>query len=153
MGGNNRGKVVKVTKAIMQEVADRLAQGENLVEITQDNHELPSYRAITAAVVRDPELYEIYRMGRVMQSEWHIDRINGLAMSPLPTHHADGTPCDSRWLGAEIQRRRLEVDTLKWTLARQQPNGIRDRKEDAPQAASITISWDSGSSEVKANDG
>lgn len=153
MGGNNRGKVVKVTKAVMQEVADRLAQGENLVEITQDNHSLPSYRAITAAVVRDPELYEIYRMGRVMQSEWHIDRINGLAMSPLPTHHADGTPCDNRWLGAEIQRRRLEVDTLKWTLARQQPNGIRDRKEDAPQAASITISWDSGSSEVKASDG
>jgi hypothetical protein len=39
-----------------------------------------------------------------------------------------------RWLGAEIQRRKLEVETLKWTLARTQPYGLRDKKEDAAAA-------------------
>jgi hypothetical protein len=138
----------KVTKAIMQEVAERLAAGENLLKITEDDH-IPSYRAITASVVRDEELFEIYRQGRVQQAEYYSDRINNLAESPLPTHHPDGTPCDNRWLGAEIQRRKLEVDTLKWTFARLQPHGIRDRKEDAPQQQAITISWAGGDVSVK----
>lgn len=152
MGGNNKGKTVKVTKKIMQDVADRLAQGENLLVITNDP-DMPSYRAITSAVVRDPEFYEIYRQGRVMQAEYHTDRINSLAESPLPTHHADGTPCDGRWLGAEIQRRKLEIETLRWTLGRAQPHGIRDKKEDAPQNQAITISWAGNDVSVKPDNG
>ena len=36
-----------------------------------------------------------------------------------------------------------KVEVLKWVIARMQPNGIRDKKEDAPQsqAITITISW------------
>lgn len=136
-------KPVKVTKAIMKQVSERLAAGENLLKIVEDDG-MPSYRAITAAVVRDEELFDIYRQGRVLQAEYYADRINNLAESHLPTHHPDGTPCDGRWLGAEIQRRKLEVETLKWTFARLQPNGIRDRKEDAPQQSAITISWAGG---------
>lgn len=143
-------KRVKVTKAIMKEVAERLSAGENLLKIVEDEH-MPSYRAITSAVVRDEELFDIYRQGRIQQAEYYSDRINSLAESPLPTHHPDGTPCDNRWLGAEIQRRKLEVETLKWTFARLQPHGIRDRKEDAPQQQAITISWGGSGPEVKAS--
>jgi len=142
---------VKVTKAVMEKIADRLASGESLLKITEDKS-MPSYRAVTGAVIRDEELFNIYRQGRVMQAEYHADRINDLANAPLPTHHADGTPCDSRWLGAEIQRRRLEVDTFKWTMARAQPHGIRDKKEDAPQNQAITISWASGEPKVEGSD-
>jgi hypothetical protein len=153
MGGNLKGKVVKVTKAVMTEVAERMSQGENLLQIVEDDH-IPSYRAITAAVVRDDELFDIYRHGRIMQAEYHSDRINKLAMSDLPTHHADGSLCDGRWLGAEIQRRKLEVDTLKWTLGRSQPHGIRDRKDDVVAQQAITISWAGGEvvAEVKKPD-
>ena len=143
MGGNNKGHAVKVTKAVMTEVAQRMSAGENLLQIVEDDH-MPSYRAITSAVVRDDELFEIYRQGRIMQAEWHGDRINTLAMAELPTHHANGTPCDGRWLGAEVQRRKLEIETLRWTLARSQPHGIRDRKADAPAQQAITISWAGG---------
>jgi hypothetical protein len=149
MGGNNKGHSVRVTKAIMVEVADRMGQGENLLQIVESDH-MPSYRAITSAVMRDDEFFRLYREGRVRQAEWHSDRINSLATAPLPTHHADGTPCDSRWLGAEIQRRKLEIETLRWTLARSQPHGIRDKREDAPQAQSITISWAGGDTAIDA---
>lgn len=133
-------KRIKVTKAIMKEVAERLGSGENLLKIVKDDH-MPSYRAITSSVVRDEELFEIYRQGRILQAEYYADQINNLAEAELPKVHADGSPVDGRWLGAEIQRRKLEVDTLKWTFGRLQPHGIRDRKEDAPQSQAITISW------------
>jgi hypothetical protein len=141
-------KIVKVTKAIMKEVAERLAAGENLLKIVEDDH-MPSYRAITGAVVRDEEFFEIYRQGRILQAEYYADRINNLAESALPSKDAQGNSIDGRWLGAEIQRRKLEVETLKWTFARLQPHGIRDRKEDAPQQQAITISWMNGAPEIK----
>lgn len=136
-------KRVRVTKQLMTEIAERLAKGESLLRIC-DADNMPEYHAITRAVIRDPELYEIYRQGRVLQAEYYSDRINSLAESPLPKTHEDGTPCDARWLGAEIQRRKLEVETLKWTFARTQPYGLRDKKEDAPQQSAITISWAGG---------
>jgi len=144
-------KYVRVTKALMADIAERLGQGESLLRIC-DEEGMPAYFAITKAVIRDPELYEIYRQGRVLQAEYYADRINSLAESPLPTTHADGTPCDARWLGAEIQRRKLEVDTLKWTFARTQPYGLRDKKEDAPQQSAITISWAGGDVAVSGSD-
>jgi hypothetical protein len=44
----------------------------------------------------------------------------------------------------------LEIDTLKWTSARNQPFGIRDKKEDQPQNAGFTISWAGNDLEVTA---
>jgi len=37
---------------------------------------------------------------------------------------------------------------LKWTLARNMPWGVRDKKEDQPQAQTFTISWAGGDVEV-----
>jgi hypothetical protein len=133
-------KPVKVTKAVMKEIAERLASGETLLAITSDAH-MPNYRSITSAVVRNDEFFEIYREGRILQAEYYTDRINNLATAPLPTEDSKGQKADNRWLGAEIQRRKLEIETLKWTFARLQPHGIRDRKEDVPQQQAITISW------------
>ena len=58
-------------------------------------------------------------------------------MEPLP----EG---DVRFLNAEVNRRRLEIDTLKWTTARNQPFEYVTRKEDQPQAQTFTISWSGG---------
>jgi len=103
---------------------------------------MPSYRTVTRAVARDDELFEIYRRGRLLQADFYSDHINDLAMQPLPA------AMDAKVLNAEVQRRRLEVDTLKFTMAKLQPFGLRDKKEDAPAQQSITISWEGG--EVKA---
>ena len=134
----------KINKTMMTDIADRLGSGETLLSICKDPG-MPGYRTVTRSVLNDDELFEIYRRGRVMQAEFYADHINDLAMSPLPAE------LDPRMLNAEVQRRRLEVDTLKFTMAKLQPWGLRDKKEDAPAQQSITISWQGN--EVMAEEG
>ena len=139
------GIMKKVTKKIMEEISNRLANGDSLVKICKAEG-MPSYRTVTRAVQSDEVLWDLYRKGRVLQAEYFSDHINDLATEPLP----QGEEVDNRVLNAEVQRRRLEIDTLKWTLARIQPYGLRDRKEDAnANMGSITLSWANG--EVTAN--
>ena len=107
---------------------------------------MPSYRSVTRAVQIDESLWELYRKGRVQQAEYYTDRINKLAMSPLPD------VVDQRVLGAEVQRRKLEIETLRWTTARAQPHGVRDKREDAPAQQAITISWAGNEVEVQSED-
>ena len=133
-----------VNKRVMQRIVDKLAEGITLTEICQAD-DMPSYRSITRAVQLDEDLWELYRKGRVQQAEFYTDRINQLAMSPLPDVD------DQRKLHAEVNRRKLEIETLKWTTSRVQPNGVRDRKEDAPQQQAITISWAGGDVDVSAD--
>ena len=134
-----------VSVEIMEQICDRLAGGETLVDITNEK-DMPSYRSVTRAVQDDETLWEMYRKARILQGEWMADRINGLAMEPLPDNK------DPRVIGAEVQRRRLEIETLKWTTARNQPFGIRDKKEDQPQAQTFTISWAGGDTAVTGED-
>lgn len=134
-----------VTTKVMEKIVDRLAQGETLVDITKDKN-MPSYRSVTRAVAANDELFEMYRRGRILQAEYMSDRIAKLCMEPLPSG------LDVRELNAEVNRRRLEIDTLKWTTARNQPFGIRDKKEDAPQAQTFTISWAGGDTAISATD-
>ena len=134
-----------VTTKIMEKIVDRLAQGETLVDITKDKN-MPSYRSVTRAVAANDELFEMYRRGRILQAEYMSDRIAKLCMDPLPSG------LEVRELNAEVNRRRLEIDTLKWTTARNQPFGIRDKKEDAPQAQTFTISWAGGDTAISATD-
>ena len=124
----------KINKTVMTEIANRLGSGETLLSICRDEG-MPGYRTVTRAVMQDDELFEIYRKGRLMQAEFYADHINEIAMAPLPDD------VDPRMLNAEVQRRRLEVDTLKFTMGKLQPWGLRDKKEDAPAQQSITISW------------
>ena len=133
-----------VTQEQMQAICDGLAEGKSLTQIVKAKG-MPSYRSVTRAVQKDEELYEMYRKGRVLQAEFYADQLVDLATAPLDD-------ClDPRQLNAEVQRRRLEIDTLKWTFARIQPYGLRDKKEDQPTNNSITISWDNGEPVVEAD--
>ena len=133
-----------VTEQQMQAICDGLAEGKSLTQIVKAKG-MPSYRSVTRAVQKDEELYEMYRKGRVLQAEFYADQLVDLATQPLDDS------MDPRQLNAEVQRRRLEIDTLKWTFARIQPYGLRDKKEDQPQNNSITISWDNGEPVVEAD--
>lgn len=135
-----------VNKKVMQKIVDKLAEGITLVEICEAE-DMPSYRSVTRAVQIDEDLWELYRKGRVQQAEYYTDRINKLAMSPLPD------VVDNRQLGAEVQRRKLEIETLRWTTARAQPHGVRDKREDAPAQQAITISWAGAEVDVSTGEG
>jgi len=135
-----------VNTKVMQQIVDKLAEGITLVEICEAE-DMPSYRSVTRAVQIDEDLWELYRKGRVQQAEYYTDRINKLAMSPLPD------VVDQRVLGAEVQRRKLEIETLRWTTARAQPHGVRDKREDAPAQQAITISWAGAEVDVSTGEG
>ena len=139
------GRKRKTTPTVMRKIAERLAEGETLIDICKGS-DMPSYRAVTDAIIVDEEVYEIYRRGRVLQGEYFADLINSLARSPLPDVD------DQRKLHAEVNRRKLEIETLKWTTSRNQPHGVRDKREDAPQQQAITISWAGGDVAISAND-
>ena len=135
------GRKRKTTPTVMRKIAERLAEGETLIDICKGS-DMPSYRAVTDAIIVDEEVYEIYRRGRVLQGEYFADVINSVALAPLPD-------VDPRAQHAENGRRTLLINTLKWTTGRAQPHGIRDRKEDAPEQQAITISWAGGDIDVK----
>lgn len=45
-----------------------------------------------------------------------------------------------------------KVEVLKWVIARMQPNGIKDKREDALQNQAITISWQGNDVAVSTTD-
>jgi hypothetical protein len=41
-----------------------------------------------------------------------------------------------------VQNKRLEIDSKKWTFAKMQPRGVRNKKEDVESnSGSITLVW------------
>ena len=142
---------VRVTPQLMRYISDEMAIGRNLLEILCEP-DMPNYSSVMRAVGSDEEMYKIYRHGRVRQAEYLADRATMLASAPLPTHDADGRPMDARWLNAEMQRRKLEIETIRWTKTLMSPNGIRDRVDDKPQHQAMTISWAGGEVEVRATE-
>jgi hypothetical protein len=128
----------KLSKPKMQVVCDELAKGKSLRSICEHNDKMPAWSTVLQAVQRSEELYEMYSRARAIGAEVLADEMHDLAASPLP---AD---MDPRHMNAEVQRRRLEVDTKKWTFAKMQPRGVRHKKEDVEQATGpVMLMWGS----------
>ena len=135
-----------INKKVMQIICDRIAQGESLLTVVADPDVPTSYAAVTRAVQRNNEFFEMYRRARSLQAEVYFDHITDLMMAPLPTFE------DNRQANAFVTNNRNKVDALKWVIARMQPNGIRDKREDAPQNSAITISWQGNDVAVSTTD-
>ena len=69
--GSNMAKQSVVTVEVLEKIALEMANGHSLVKIVKDHDWCPSYRQIIRVVQKDPELYEIYRRGRVMQADYN----------------------------------------------------------------------------------
>ncbi len=125
----------KLDKPRMLRICDELAKGKSLRSICDNDKTQPHWVTVLQAVQRDDELYEMYAKARAIGAEVLADEMHDLARQPLPTD------LESKHMNAEVQRRRLEVDTLKWTFARQQPRGVRHKAADVDQPSSVTLVW------------
>ena len=134
----------KLNKVKMQKICDKLALGKSLRSICDTNENLPHWVTVLQAVQRDDELHEMYTRARAIGAEVLADEMHDLARLPLDV-------ADRSMANAEVQRRRLEVDTLKWTFSRQQPRGIRNNAEDTA-GNQITINWAGGTDDVTARE-
>ena len=125
-----------------------MANGESLIRAC-DNPKFPHYRTVTSMVLKDDELWKIYKQGRMLQAEYYGDKINDLAQQPLPN------AIDPKHMNAEVQRRRLEIDTLKWTYARMYPSKLRENPSTDGSAngqqGTMVIQWSNAEPTMLAN--
>jgi hypothetical protein len=119
----------------MQAVCDELAKGRSLRSVCDGDKTLPHWVTVLRWVQRDEDLYEMYSRARAIGAEVLADEMHDLARKPLPSD------LDPRHMNAEVQRRRLEVDTLKWTFSKQQPRGVRHKKEDIDAGGQVVLVW------------
>jgi hypothetical protein len=124
----------KLNKDKMQLVCDELAKGKSLRSICDTSDKLPHWVTVLQAVQRDEDLHEMYARARAIGAEVLADEMFDIANAPL-------TEKDRSMANAEVQRRRVQIDTLKWIYARQQPRGLRNKAEDTNQPSSITLQW------------
>ena len=128
-----------MTKAVRRRVADQLSVGKSLRSICDADKSLPSWETVLRGVQRDDELYDIYSKARAIGAEFLMDEMFDLARKPLDD-------VERSLANAEVQRRRLHVDTLKWVFARMRPWDVRHRKEDVDTGGGvIQLTWGGGS--------
>ena len=132
----------KLNKKKMLAICDELADGKSLNSICKRD-DMPHRVTVLQAVQRDDELYEMYARARAIGAETLADEIHDVSRQSLDS-------VDKQMANAEVQRRRLQVDSLKWTYARQQPRGLRNKAEDTAQNNQIVLSWSNTADDVTA---
>jgi len=132
----------KLNKKKMLAICDELADGKSLNSICKRD-DMPHRVTVLQAVQRDDELYEMYARARAIGAETLADEIHDVSRQGLES-------VDKQLANAEVQRRRLQVDSLKWTYARQQPRGLRNKAEDTAQNNQIVLSWSNTADDVTA---
>ena len=132
----------KLSKKKMLAICDELADGKSLISICKRD-DMPHRVPVLQAVQRDDELYEMYARARAIGAETLADEIHDVSRQGLES-------VDKQMANAEVQRRRLQVDSLKWTYARQQPRGLRNKAEDTAQNNQIVLSWSNTADDVTA---
>ena len=126
----------KVTSKQMEDICDRLMDGESLTYICDNTTDLPSKRTIYRHVQSDEKAWEMYSKARAIQGEDLEDRIMDIINEPLPS--------DPKIAMATVQYKRLKVDALDKRKRQLQPlGGIRNKPEDlAPHVSgTIKLSW------------
>ena len=128
-------KKPRVSEKVFGDILQRLANGEALRPMCDKDAGLPSWHTVLRFVQEDEDAYKRYRQARVLQAETYRDQIIALSEEPLPA--------DAKLAMAEVQRRRLEIDTKDKYIRQLAPSGVRDRAEDAGGAASgtLVIQW------------
>ena len=120
----------------MEEICDRIANGESLTRICDSSDHLPGWRTVLRHVREDEDAHVQYRTARSLQCEVMRDQILDLVKAKLPD--------DPKLAMAEVQRRRLEADHMDKHIRQMQPLGLRDKAEDKQQAGQITLTWSEG---------
>tara|TARA_R100001129_G_scaffold132405_1_gene93883 strand:- start:544 stop:1035 length:492 start_codon:yes stop_codon:yes gene_type:complete len=129
----------RITMAVMRRICDQLALGRSLRSVCDSDDTLPDWSPVLRKVQRDDEMYDMYSKARAIGAEFLMDEMFDLARKPLDD-------VERHLANAEVQRRRVHIDTLKWVFARMRPWDVRHRKEDVPEdnGGVIKLQWGGG---------
>ena len=122
------GRPSSFTQEIADRICDRIAGGESLVAICQDE-EMPARSTVFKWLVDFPSFSDIYARAREAQADALADDIVHIADTPQI-----GSKTVSKATGLEItegdmiEHRRLQVDARKWMAAKLAPKKYGERQ-------------------------
>jgi len=120
-----RRKTVKHTKKIAEYILGEIEKGRSLTSICKEET-VPSYRAVQQWVRDDKyDFAAAYKQARETQLNLFIDQMHDIADAPPPVppefvknEKGEMIPLKDMdrklWVNAEVQRRRLKIDTIKF---------------------------------------
>lgn len=127
---NKGGRPTLYTKALAEEICQRISTGESLLKICRDDH-MPTRATIHNWILATNEdgtrkyqwFFDNYALAMEMRADVAFDEINEIA---------DETPemvrkTAEKKSGAMANAQRLRVDARKWTAARMFPKKYSDR--------------------------
>lgn len=101
----------------VEEILDRLGEGESLASICKDDH-LPTRKGFHRLLASNPKWALAYTRARELAADSQFDEI----LDRIREARLRGDP-------VEMARLKLEIDTLKWKLARVNPKKYGDKVE------------------------
>ena len=105
------GRPSKYTDKLAIAICKRIAEGESLCKICEDD-EMPSKSTVVGWTFKHDDFYEHYARARQIQAGLMADEITDIA----DTENGD------------VQRDRLRVDTRKWYLSKVLPKVYGEKK-------------------------
>jgi hypothetical protein len=130
------GRPSKYSEALIDEICERIANGESLNRILKDDH-MPDYKSVTTWLddPNKPEFLQKYARARELQAETLADEIVSIADETDVTIDDHGkVTFDS----VAVARNRLRVDARKWVAAKLKPKKYGDKIE-ATHTGSVTL--------------
>lgn len=123
MQKRKRGRPTVYKEETANEILERLAEGESLRSICNDDH-LPACSSVIGWVMDDRGGFkERYARARKIQGDVLFDRL--IELSQKAFENATGAPGTGE-ASAKVQAIRLEVDALKWSLSKLHPEKYSD---------------------------
>lgn len=138
---------VESNRDFEREVLGRVSEGESLSSVCRDLKEAgcPSKGWFLAKVLDDKEFADRYARARRMQCEVWADEIRERSSnSRLGTKTEEGPEGMKITTGDAVDRARLEVDALKWLLAKLHPRQYGDKVTQEIQGkdgAPVAFQW------------
>ena len=129
------------------EILSRMAEGESLRAVCADLKDFgcPAASTVCAWVIDDKAFAERYARARELQCEAWADKIyeESQRCRPGVTETEKGDGSVERKTGDCVERSRLAVDAMKWTLAKLHPKKYGDKLAvgGAEDLGPVMLSW------------
>lgn len=120
-GRRNQANKIEMTPELKQEIAERIAAGEPLKTIVNDER-MPSRQTIWREERRDPEFGKEMQMSRQIAADIFVEEMMEIADNASEDYRPDGS------INYElVARSKLRIDQRRWTAARLDPLRYGDK--------------------------
>jgi len=123
MTKNMGGRPTKLTEELAVHICERIAQGESLKHIT-DQEDMPSRTSVHSWLLdkNNKWFLDKYEVAREMQADVYADEMDDIAHDQ----------------SIDTQRARLIIDTRKWTSSKLKPKKYGDKLEVDAKVENVT---------------